>query len=199
MSANTSVAEFNNTAWPLTANGFRSTYTGTWAYCAIRQEPDTTPDTFSFSDQNEVALNTLTESNIVQITGIDTPSAVTVTGDGSPEFRICSDVDCTTEVQTWGTVQQTIENNQYLQLRLTSSAVAGVIQRATVTVGTESVSWEVTDNPIAVEDVFSTYLYTGNGATQTIENGIDLANEGGLVWLKKRNETGDNFLFDTIR
>jgi hypothetical protein len=43
--------------------------------------------------------------------------------------------------------------------------------------------------PIAanyIEDVFSTYLYTGNGTTQTITNGIDLAGKGGLVWLKSR-------------
>ena len=32
-----------------------------------------------------------------------------------------------------------------------------------------------------IEDVFSTYLYTGNGSTQTITNGIDLAGEGGMV------------------
>ena len=37
-----------------------------------------------------------------------------------------------------------------------------------------------------VEDVFSTYLYTGNGSTQTITNGIDLAGKGGLVWRKQR-------------
>jgi hypothetical protein len=37
-----------------------------------------------------------------------------------------------------------------------------------------------------IEDVFSTYLYTGNGSTQTITNGIDLAGEGGLVWSKAR-------------
>jgi hypothetical protein len=35
---------------------------------------------------------------------------------------------------------------------------------------------------VYVEDVFSTYLYTGNGSTQTITNDIDLAGEGGLVW-----------------
>jgi len=29
-----------------------------------------------------------------------------------------------------------------------------------------------------VEDVFSTYLFTGNDSTQTITNGIDLAGEG---------------------
>jgi hypothetical protein len=38
-----------------------------------------------------------------------------------------------------------------------------------------------------IEDVFSTYLYTGNGSTQTITNGIDLDGEGGLVWIKRRD------------
>jgi hypothetical protein len=52
---------------------------------------------------------------------------------------------------------------------------------------------------LAIEDVFSTYLYTGNGSTQTITNGIDLAGEGGLVWIKSRSAATDNFLFDTIR
>jgi hypothetical protein len=40
---------------------------------------------------------------------------------------------------------------------------------------------------IAVEDAFSTDLYTGNSSTQTITNGIDLAGEGGLVWTKSRD------------
>jgi hypothetical protein len=52
-----------------------------------------------------------------------------------------------------------------------------------------------------IEDVFSTWLYTGNnnggGQAQTITNGIDLATKGGLVWLKKRsgvNGSSDNAL-----
>ena len=35
--------------------------------------------------------------------------------------------------------------------------------------------------PNYIEDVFSTYLYTGTGAAQTITNGIDLAGKGGMV------------------
>jgi hypothetical protein len=50
-----------------------------------------------------------------------------------------------------------------------------------------------------IEDVFSTWLYTGNGSTQTITNGIDLAGEGGLVWFKERSSTGWNTLVDTVR
>ena len=37
-----------------------------------------------------------------------------------------------------------------------------------------------------VAEVFSTYLYTGTGSAQTINNGIDLAGEGGIVWIKDR-------------
>lgn len=53
-----------------------------------------------------------------------------------------------------------------------------------------------------VEDVFSTYLYTGTGAAQTITNGIDLDGEGGLVWFKSRTVSGSsgrNVVFDTNR
>jgi hypothetical protein len=51
-----------------------------------------------------------------------------------------------------------------------------------------------------IEDVFSTWLYDGNGATQTITNGIDLAGEGGLVWVKNRNTVSfAHQLYDTNR
>jgi hypothetical protein len=52
---------------------------------------------------------------------------------------------------------------------------------------------------LAIEDVFSTYLYTGNGSTQTITNDIDLAGEGGLVWIKRRNGAYSHVLYDTDR
>jgi hypothetical protein len=52
---------------------------------------------------------------------------------------------------------------------------------------------------VYVEDVFSTYLYTGNGATQTITNGIDLSGQGGLVWSKSRSAATVNTLYDTVR
>ena len=50
-----------------------------------------------------------------------------------------------------------------------------------------------------VDEVFSTFLYDGNGSTQTITNGIDLDNEGGLVWLKKRSGVDNHVLIDTER
>jgi len=53
--------------------------------------------------------------------------------------------------------------------------------------------------PLDVESVFSTDLYTGNGSTRTINNGIDLDGEGGLVWIKARTQAYSSVLFDTNR
>ena len=50
-----------------------------------------------------------------------------------------------------------------------------------------------------VDDVFSTFLYTGTGSSQSLNNGLDLSGEGGLVWLKKRSSTGNHWVFDTER
>jgi hypothetical protein len=52
---------------------------------------------------------------------------------------------------------------------------------------------------VYVEDVFSTYLYTGNGGLNAIANGIDLAGEGGLVWIKSRGSSQNHVLTDTLR
>jgi hypothetical protein len=50
-----------------------------------------------------------------------------------------------------------------------------------------------------IEDVFSTWLYNGNGSTQTITNNIDLSGKGGLVWIKDRTVNFNNVLSDTQR
>ena len=56
------------------------------------------------------------------------------------------------------------------------------------------------ESKLYVDDVFSTYPYAGNGSTQTINNGIDLAGKGGLVWIKNRTvQPADHTLVDTVR
>lgn len=47
--------------------------------------------------------------------------------------------------------------------------------------------------------VFATSLYTGTGAAQTITNGLDLAGQGGLTWIKSRSAVNDHNLIDTAR
>jgi hypothetical protein len=59
--------------------------------------------------------------------------------------------------------------------------------------------WPAQPIPQYIEDVFSTWLYTGTGATQTITNGIDLSGKGGLVWIKGRSGATNHILNDTAR
>ena len=50
-----------------------------------------------------------------------------------------------------------------------------------------------------IDDVFSTYVYTGNESARSINNGVDLSGRGGLVWVKSRNDTQQHHLVDTER
>jgi hypothetical protein len=55
-------------------------------------------------------------------------------------------------------------------------------------------------NPnLFIENLFSTYVYTGTGANQVITNGINLSTYGGLVWAKNRGTATSNVLIDTVR
>jgi len=65
--------------------------------------------------------------------------------------------------------------------------------------GNKALSAAAVPSSVAIEDVFSTYLYTGNSSTQTITNGINLAGKGGMVWVKSRSASTNHFLFDTLR
>jgi hypothetical protein len=47
---------------------------------------------------------------------------------------------------------------------------------------------------VYVDDLFSTYLYTGNGSTQTITTGLDLFTTGGVLWLKSRSSVQGHIL-----
>ena len=51
-----------------------------------------------------------------------------------------------------------------------------------------------------VDDLFSTYVYEGNGnSSRNITNNIDLLTEGGLVWYKSRSAGKGHRLVDTER
>ena len=47
-----------------------------------------------------------------------------------------------------------------------------------------------------VDDVFSNWVYKGNNSARNEPNGIDLADKGGLVWIKDRDQTNNHVLFD---
>ncbi len=51
-----------------------------------------------------------------------------------------------------------------------------------------------------IDDLFETRLWDGTSGSRTINNGIDLSGEGGLVWIKRRTGSSENSgLFDTVR
>ena len=53
--------------------------------------------------------------------------------------------------------------------------------------------------PVFIEDLFSTYLYTGTAAALTINNGINESGKGALTWIKARTYGAGHCLFDTAR
>ncbi len=54
-------------------------------------------------------------------------------------------------------------------------------------------------DPTYMDDVFSTYLYKGNNAANTVNTGINYSEEGGLLWIKARDSARQHLLFDTVR
>jgi len=64
----------------------------------------------------------LIESDIQQISGINHPVGVNLSGAGNPAYRICNNSDCTSVKSGWKTGRGFIKNGEYLQLRQTSSS-----------------------------------------------------------------------------
>lgn len=138
-----------------------------WSVTTI--PPDTTPNAFSFTDQNDVAQNTLISSNTITITGINTGTPVSASGEGSPQVSINGGA--------WVT-SGTIQNGQTLQVRLTSGAGAGVSRTATVDIGGVTDDWAVTTvGPDTTPNAFS-FTDQTNAPLNTLRTSNTLAITG---------------------
>ncbi len=82
---------------------------------------------------------------------------------------------------------------------MTDEVVSDIIRPIVSSIG-DIIAAAVAPLPLAISAVFSTDLYTGNGADQTITTGIDMtgSNEG-LVWYKSRSVSQSHTLIDTKR
>ena len=67
-----------------------------------------------------------------------------MSGSGSPQFRTCSDSSCSTVIQDWTSSATPLSNNDYIQLRLTSSSTPGDTYPAHLVVGNTVDTWNVT-------------------------------------------------------
>ena len=79
----------------------------------------------------------------------------------------------------------------------TSTAASGIWTLDQQQQAQKAGSWP--SPPIFIEDLFSTYLYTGTDAAVTINNGIDLSTKGGMIWWKSRSGVSSNLVQDTTR
>lgn len=104
---------------------------------------DATPNVFTFSDQANVVISTLTTSDIIQISGINCNVPVSISGLGTPAFRTCSDSGCSSVLQDWTTGTSSISSGQYIQIRQTSDSAGGAIDQVTVIVGSSASVWSV--------------------------------------------------------
>jgi hypothetical protein len=107
---------------------------------------DPTPNAISFTNEANATISTLYTSDIQQINGINCSVTVTISGQGSPQFRICSDVSCTTVVQGWTSSPSSVTTGQYIQARLTTDSVGGSQFKATIIAGSGASVWSVTNS-----------------------------------------------------
>ncbi len=65
-------------------------------------------------------------------------------------------------------------------------------------VGSNIVAGLAKESPY-IEKLFNSYAYMGNATIRSINNGIDLSKNGGMVWIKNRSATFSHTIFDTER
>lgn len=118
-----------------------------WACLNADTACDTTPASFDFADQTGLTADTLVSSNILQITGVDSGCMISVgiSGDGSPEYRVCDDSLCGTETQTWTNQNLSFDiQGKYVQLRATTDSAPSTTRTVTANIGNGSNDWQIT-------------------------------------------------------
>lgn len=122
---------------------------------------DTSPNSVSFTDLTQQTASTLVTSNIIQINGIGCSVNVSISGTGSPQYRICSNSDCSSVTTNWTTSVNPITSGAYLQARMTTSASGNTQFDAVVTVGSIADTWST--RTVGPKRVFVTsQTYTGD-------------------------------------
>lgn len=118
--------------------------------CMVTDTCDSAPAFFAFTDQNSLGTSTQYSSNIVAITGMDSGcnATVSVSGSGTPEYRVCSTSNCSSVDIAWTTSNNSVAmQGKYLQLRATTAGTAGTTYTITASIGPVSSDWNITTTP----------------------------------------------------
>lgn len=142
---------------------------------AVASTLDTTPNAFSFTDVTSAALSTVYTSNAITVTGINSASPISVTGG---EYRINSGA--------WVTASGTVNVNDTVQVRGTSSSANSTTVNVVLDIGGISDTYSITTlagsgggggpaysqdfNSVTVADLMADgwhfYIYTPDGKTE---------------------------------
>ena len=151
----------SETSTTLTIGGVSAVFTTTTVAATVA---DTIPDAFSFPAKNNVAISTLTESAAIQVTGIDSAAAISVTGG---EYSIDGGT-------TYTSAAGTVKNSARVKVRHTSSASFATATTTTLTIGGVGADFTTTTITTPPVTVSGTVTYTSYPLLDTA--GIDYAN-----------------------
>lgn len=137
----------------------------------------------ALTDEFNTAQSALIESDIQLVTTASCSPDVSISGTGSPEFRICSDATCSSVAHAYGTSTVSIDNGEYLQARLTSSASPGGVNSALITIGSTATSWDVetanvpeyVSNTVITDSWPASEITSINKPAGTLENDLMIA------------------------
>lgn len=115
--------------------------TDTWSVTAVVS--DTTPNAYTFTDVVAAVPSTVYYA-FVQITGINTATAVSRTSTTSDGLFAVSSSTTTPATGSFGSTATTILNNQYLHVKMTSSASFSTSVQMIMNVGGVSDTWIIT-------------------------------------------------------
>lgn len=120
----------------VTAPGaYATTYTATLTigtvsetFTVTTRDADVTPNAFSFPSLTDQTVSTLATSASATITGIEAPAAISISGDGSPEYSLDGGA-------SWTSAAGSVAPDGSVRVRLTTSSLYETSHAATLTIG----------------------------------------------------------------
>ena len=152
----------------LTVGGIASQFNGSIVlgtsvsadFTSTTSNVDTDPDSFAFTAQTEVALDSWIVSNTITVTGIDFATPISIS---NGEYSI----GCT---GTFTSTAASVTNGQTVCVRQRSAATVSTSKTSTLTIGTDSAGFVTTTAATVdtVPDAFSFTAQTGLGLNATV-------------------------------
>jgi hypothetical protein len=119
----------------------------TWECINATGSCDGAPAPYNFTDISAAAQSVAQTSDILLFAGTDAAcsSSVGISGGGSPEYRVCSNATCSTEIQTWGSANTShdVSSSTYMQVRDISAATDNTVVTVTLSVGGVENEWTI--------------------------------------------------------